>query len=288
MDRLGRLIAEATARTGRPDLGMLLGLRFDIRGLGPVGELMQHSATVGDALRSLVLHLHLQDLGAAPLVIAIDPATSLAGYTVYRFGTPSLDLVYDVSTGIIYRILTTLCGPTFRAKAIRASAEGRSRAAMYRRHFGCGVRFDSGVAGVVFASRWLERPVIGADPARRAELQRTFAEAEARSGLSFGQRVDIVLLQMLLAGTANGPAVAALFGISERTLRRRLADEHLTLRELISRTRFEQARQMLQYTDVAVGDVASALQYKDANAFSRAFRSWAGRPATDWRAGTRR
>ena len=284
MDRLGALIEIAAATTRRPDIGMLLGLRFDINGLGPVGELMQHSATVGDALRSIVLHLHLQDRGAAPVLIAMDPSTTLMGYAVHRFGTPALDLVYDASTGIIYRILTTLCGLTFRPKAIHASAGGRARAKMYQRQFGCRVRFDSGIAGVVFGSRWLARSIPGADPSRHVELQNAFAEAEAKSGLAFSQRVEIVLLQMLLAGTASGPAIAALFGISERTLRRRLKVEHLTLRDMVNRARFEQARQMLRHTDLAVGEIASVLQYQDVNAFSRAFRSWAGCAPTKWRA----
>jgi AraC-like DNA-binding protein len=45
---------------------------------------------------------------------------------------------------------------------------------------------------------------------------------------------------------------------------------------------------MLGYTELAVGDIASALQYRDANAFSRAFRSRPGCTATQWRGRFRR
>ena len=37
----------------------------------------------------------------------------------------------------------------------------------------------------------------------------------------------------------------------------------------------------------AVADIATALQYKDANSFSRAFRGWARRPPSEWRAQAR-
>jgi AraC-like DNA-binding protein len=262
---------------------MMAGLRFSLQGLGPIGELMQHSTTLGDALRSLVLHLHLHDLGAAPVLLSVDERTTLLGYSVYRFGTQALDLVYDTSTGIIFRVLESLCGPDFRARAIQVSARGESRSAFYKQHFGCPVRFDSGVSGVVFSSSWLERPIAGADPVKRSALQNRLAEAEAHSAMTFGQRAETVLRQLLLCGSATAPAIAALFGISERSMRRRLAAEGNSLRELLNRGRFELACQMLDYTELEVGDIASMLQYRDANAFSRAFRSMAGCTATQWR-----
>jgi AraC-like DNA-binding protein len=263
---------------------MIAGLRFDIHGLGLIGELMQHSATVGGGLRELVLHLHLHDRGATPVLMGLDAGTMLLGYSVYRFGTPSLDLVYDTSTGILLRVLEALCGPDFRAKAVQVTTQGRSRSASYRWHFGCSVRFNSSVSGVVFASQWMDRPVAGADPSRRGELQQSLAQAEASSPMTFGQRVEIVTQQMLLSGTATGPAIALIFGMSERSLRRQLAREGLSLRGLLNRTRFALACQMLQYTKLSVAAVAMALQYRDANAFSRAFRSWAGFTALEWRA----
>jgi AraC-like DNA-binding protein len=287
LDSIVRVLQQATLQTGRPDFAMIAGRRFAMSGLGPIGDLMLHSTTVGEALRSLVLHLHMHDLGAAPVIVSLDAETTLLGYSVYRFGTPALDLVYDTSTGIIHRILTTLCGPEFKAKAIQVPGQRAARGVLYRKHFGCATRFDSGVSGVVFSSRWMRRPVVGADPTRRVALQKSFAEAEARSRMNFGQRVEVVMQQMLLSGTANGPAISALFGISERTMRRRLGSENIGVRDLLNRARFEQARQMLQYTELPVGEIAATLQYRDANAFSRAFRSRAGCTATQWRARSR-
>jgi AraC-like DNA-binding protein len=106
--------------------------------------------------------------------------------------------------------------------------------------------------------------------------------------MTFGQRAETVLQQMLLCGSATAPAIAGLFGISERSMRRRLAAEGTSLREQLNRGRLDLACQMLDYTELAVGDIASALQYRDANAFSRAFHSRAGCTATQWRRRFRR
>lgn len=131
----------------------------------------------------------------------------------------------------------------------------------------------------------MEHPVVGADPVKRLALQKAIETAEARSPMTFGQRAEVVTQQMLLSGAASSSAISEVFGISERTLRRRLGDEGLSMRGLLDSARYEQARQLLQYTELPVGDIASTLQYQDANAFSRAFRSWSGCTATQWRAG---
>jgi AraC-like DNA-binding protein len=70
-------------------------------------------------------------------------------------------------------------------------------------------------------------------------------------------------------------------------LRRRLDDEGENFRLLLGRRRCELAQQLLRNTSLPVADVASALQYKDANAFSRAFRTWVDLSPTEWRAHAR-
>ena len=66
LESVGRLLATCATLTGCDHFGLLVGERFDLKGLGPIGELMRVSATVGDALRVLLRHLHLHDRGAAP------------------------------------------------------------------------------------------------------------------------------------------------------------------------------------------------------------------------------
>jgi len=50
----GRLFAECALLTDCPHFALLVGERFSLDGLGPLGELMRHSPTVGAALRSLL------------------------------------------------------------------------------------------------------------------------------------------------------------------------------------------------------------------------------------------
>jgi AraC-like DNA-binding protein len=279
-----RLFAECARLADCPHFALLVGERFNLDGLGPLGELMRHSPNVGAALRSLLLHLQLHDRGAAPLLLQTEPDTAVLGYSVYRHFTPGTEFIYDVALAIGHRILQGLCGPAFAPLAVQFSYRRPARTTAYRQLFQAPLNFDAEVSGLVFASHWLARPVEGADPGRHRALTHALQQAQATGPLSLGEQVELVLHQMLLSGHGTADAVAQQFGISQRTLRRRLDAEGKSFQVLVNRTRHELACQLLRNTHLPVTHIAAALQYADANAFSRAFRQWAGCTPTAWRA----
>ncbi len=72
--------------------------------------------------------------------------------------------------------------------------------------------------------------------------------------------------------------VAQALGFSEATLRRRLAEESVSLRELLQDVRMTQALTLLQSTDVSVLDVSLAVGYDSASRFAVRFRQRFGFP----------
>ena len=284
IETLGGLFDACVAFTGCHHFGLMVGERFALKDFGPLGYLLRNSATVGDATRSLLLYLHLHDRGAAPLLLAPDASSVILGYSVYRHGTPAVDQILDAAVAIGYRILTELCGPTWKALRIQFSHSRPVSTAPYRRVFRSNVSFEAEVSGLVFASSWLEKPIEGADATLHALVAKAIRDAKANGPMSFADQVEGILPQMLLSGMASGEAVARLFAIHERTLRRRLEAEGKNLQQLINQARFELAQQLLQNTGLSVSAIATALRYDDPNAFSRAFRNWAKLSPTQWRA----
>lgn len=287
-EALGALLQACVAATGCRHFGLMVGQRFDLKGLGAIGYLMRNEASVGDALRSLVQHLHLHDRGASPILLALDHGSVILGYSIYRHGTPATDQVYDAAVAIGYGILRGLCGPSWRPLRTQFSHGRPADTSPFRRLFGRDICFDADVSGLVLDSSSLERPVEGADAGLRELIAASIHEAEGRSRMSFSDEVSIGLHQMILSGTATSAAIAHVFGLHERTLRRRLQNEGTSLQRLINEARFELARQLLQNTGLSIGDIAMSLQYADPNAFTRAFRSWAQVSPTAWRARARR
>ena len=73
-----------------------------------------------------------------------------------------------------------------------------------------------------------------------------------------------------------------------RTLTRRLSGAGISFRAITNQTRFEIARQLLEETDISLGQIAAALGYSEASAFTRAFGRWSGQTPSAWRAATAR
>jgi AraC-like DNA-binding protein len=70
--------------------------------------------------------------------------------------------------------------------------------------------------------------------------------------------------------------VAAMVGISTRTLQRELTRSGTSFRTQLEEARFEEARAMLKGTAALVTEIAHALGYESPANFSRAFQRWAG------------
>ncbi len=136
---------------------------------------------------------------------------------------------------------------------------------------------------MVMSDRWLDEPIPGADPAVHAALEQLIREKEAAEALPFTNRVRRVLRSMVLSGTASAEQVAFMFATSRRSLHRALAADGTSLQLLVNETRFEVARQLLDESDMPAGEIAAALQYSDASAFSRAFKEWSGTSPREWR-----
>jgi AraC-like DNA-binding protein len=142
---------------------------------------------------------------------------------------------------------------------------------------------DAEVSGIVFAASWLDQAIPGADPRLRALVISAIQQARASSTMGFADVVRGALHQMVLSGTSSAGNVALLFGIHERTLRKRLTAEATSLHSLVSQTRFELAKQLLENTELPLSEIASALHFADAAVFSRAFRSWSNTNPRHWR-----
>jgi AraC-like DNA-binding protein len=118
-------------------------------------------------------------------------------------------------------------------------------------------------------------PLRGAD----ADLARIL-EAHARAILSREQETAAQLRDRvggcLLHAPARADAVAAMLGLSERSLRRRLAAEGTSFGDVVAEQRSRTALHLLADPGLRLPDIADRLGYATAASFGRAFRRWYG------------
>ncbi len=73
-----------------------------------------------------------------------------------------------------------------------------------------------------------------------------------------------------------------------RTLTRRLSAEGTAFSVIANQGRFEIARQLIHHTDIPLVQIAAALGFSEASAFTRAFRRWSVESPSAWRTRHRR
>jgi AraC-like DNA-binding protein len=279
---LGRLLTLCVARTNCPHFGFLVGKRATILSLGMVGRLMLHSDTVGDALRVLVANLSLHDRAVVPS-LTISDGTALLSFATYQAESTSTDQILDAALGVTVNIVRTLCGSNWNPVEVLLPKAAPADAAPFRRHFRAPARFNQETATLVFPARDLNLRVPGADPLLRVMLEERIQHLKGAQGSAFSDDIRRLLRTRLTSHRCSAEDIADLLTMHRRTLSRRLQGG-IGYRALTNEIRFEIARQLLEDTNVPLSQIAAALAYSEASAFTRAFRRWSGETPSTWRA----
>ena len=132
------------------------------------------------------------------------------------------------------------------------------------------IRYAAPATGVKFPGCLLSLPP-------RALTEAAGGELPGELPATTGGRVESLLEGHLRAGFAMSlDQVSEVVGTAPRTLRRRLADEGLSFRSAIERSRYRVARELLEDDRLKIEAIAHHLGYSGANNFTRAFRRMSG------------
>jgi AraC-like DNA-binding protein len=288
---LGRLLDHCARSTGCPHLGLELGRRSGLDALGGLGEIAQTAPDLGSALRFFILHLHLHDRGAVPLLWERGDQAML-GYVIHWPDVPGTEQIYDGAVAIIHNILKSLAGPGWQPNAVWLHRPLPADKAPYRDHFQTRLHFAAQYAAVGFRAEDLSRPLPGSDTLAYANGLREAEALDAFRDVALHERIQRVLCRLLITGVPASELrvepVAALFGLHNRTLNRRLRADGTSFKALLDETRYRIARQLLRDTRLPMQELAITLGYADVTAFTRAFRRWSGVSPAAWRSACRR
>lgn len=130
---------------------------------------------------------------------------------------------------------------------------------------------------VVVDNELLDRPLphADADAARYCEWQceMILSATSGRSGVADAVREEVARIR---PGRASLNAIAATRHVDVRTLRRQLASEGVSYRELVEDVGRRLTLELFTKTELSIEDIAERVGYADAASFSRAFRRWTG------------
>lgn len=272
----GHLLARAAELTEDPALGIRMGVRAPVPLLGLLGFALMTSATLRDALESMVELLPAQS-DAFRLGFVPDEASAALYYSVRGDFGPRQDLALVALAVGLYVIASHLTGHVVPLVAELAVAppDGWRGSALPD---GMRCVFDAPHHRIVFRSEDLDRPVVSAEP-----VANRLVVAQVREQLSRLPKSES-LVERARRVLADEPELhssgelARKLGVSERALRRRLAEAGTSFREQRDDALRHRAIALLEQPELSLTQIAERLGFADSASFSRAFARWVGEP----------
>lgn len=152
--------------------------------------------------------------------------------------------------------------------------------------FGCAVAYDQDEDAVLVDETALEASIWGSEYVARRLRDAIGVPAEAaQRPLGLTERVAAAIREGLSQGRAGIKTVAPQFGVSPRTLERRLAKASVSYREVLAEVRFERCLHLIQVRGLPTWELANLLGFSNSSNFFRAFCRWIA-PQPDGRHGT--
>jgi AraC-like DNA-binding protein len=279
-----QLCDSAIALTTDAALGIKLGGRLDLTSHGILGYALMSSQTIEQALQRLIRYIGL----AAPPIHFEQVLQGTHCLLVCRIDPELVPQQFYLDAALVSVAVSahTLLGArVVREAELWFECSSPPHADAYTATAGVRAVFDRPFNAVTMPRRYLAAPVLSAEPAMaelcRAQCEKLLANMRDRQGIAGRIR------EQLLRTPGRYPAInqiARQFGMSERTLRRRLEEEGTAYRTLIDEVRLELARTYLTSTQLPITEIAVLLGYDDPANFRRAFKRMQNQSPADFRA----
>ena len=276
------ILDNASAATGRDDIGILLGQRQTLAALGPLGSAMKHAATLGEAISAFVAFQINNSTGGAVYLMRADRDV-LLGYGVYDLPVRVSHQIYDMVLAVGCNLIAELTRGRVGPEEILVSRAAPDDPAPYQRLGRCPVRFGQNQTGLLLPASSLDDRLPEADSVLHGKALAGLVSALEQSRGETSGHVRHLLRSLLLIGQASMEEVARRLGLHPRAMRRRLQREGTTFEDIKDEVRYAVARELLLLGDLGITDIAVTLDYATASSFVHAFRRWSGMPPGLWR-----
>ncbi len=269
------LVALAAEWLDCPDFGMRLAARQGGEIFGPLGMVMRHSRQFGDALDYVVKHNFAHSPAARIWLRRFpDEGMIFSGHDIL------LDGVEDKSQAMEQLLLAgnlgvmEMTGGQVRARRVHFRHQPVAARAVYRRYFGCEVRFGQNEDGVYFLEKDMACPITGADADARS-MAALFIDTEfAAHRPPLHALVRGMVLQHLGTEACTNEHIAAALNLHPRTLHRRLAAAGTSLQKIKDEVRRDFMLYYVQKTGLDFCSISARLGFAEQSVMSRYCHRW--------------
>ncbi len=273
------LLSLAARATGDGSFGLRLTTTIAPKQAGVLGYVLLNSAVLGDALANLVRYLRVLT-DALEFDLEVGKKDVVLASRVTDLLLVDQRQVVECELGLLHRFCQLITGRRIRLSwvAFRHDVPTPEEAQTIKKIFGAPVRYGQPRNAMALEAVVLDYPIETADNDLLKILKHhcqlilgTRPEVD-----DFVFQVQQSITKLLPSGHPKIDAVAREFGMSARTLTRRLVEHDLTYKGLVDEVRRKLALQYLQDKRISVKNVAYLLGYSEVPAFYHAFQRWTG------------
>jgi AraC-like DNA-binding protein len=270
------LLDKMQARFPARSIGLALGQSVRSKHLGVLGYLTLASDTLAEALTAFQRYQRLLHDGDKAAISIQNNVVVMSWTSDFGPSTPLSDEV--LLAGLLSFIRQITAKPDLAPLQIDLTYAAPVFSDEYRQVFNAPVVFSQAATAIHFPLSYLSLPVSNSDAGLRHILERQAQAALAvlPDNEGFTQLLRGVLLRALQNGRAGSADVAATLNMSERTLYRRLNEQGLSFKMVLSQLRVQLAREYLADTRLSQSEIALLLGYSEQSAFNRAFKRETG------------
>lgn len=276
-----RLYTRCADTNRDPMLGFRVGSRLSAANYGILGYAVLGAASVDDALELLTRFAPLISWASHnQLTTETFSGRRCRCLTLHPSASDPRAAVLELDSTVasLQTVFNELTGEPLPFAAIQLAREDEGLDHTYlQRLFACPLYFGCARNALLLP---LERAAMLL-PHPQPEYSALFRDLcrESMASLVEGEGMLDTIRSLVREAPGKPPGleqVAGQFGISSRSLRRKLSALGLTFQGLLDEERFSLARHYLLSTQMTVEAVAGRLGYADARSFRTAFRRWAG------------
>ena len=265
-------------------LGICLAEILDLRELGLLYYVLASSKTLGDALKRVARYSGIHNEGVHITYREGNNATITFEYVGIARLSDRHQIEFFVA--VLLRLCRELTARTLSPVDVSLRHPRGLLPAKIRAFFACEVVFGSPVDQVVFPLSIKDISIVGDNSYLNSLLQRFCDEALAKRRIrhrDWRGKIENAITPLSPHGQANVTQVAQQLAVSRRTLARRLKSEGSTFAAVLNDVRQHLAKRYLQERRLQISEVAWLLGFREASAFSHAFRRWTGCTPKQWR-----
>lgn len=267
----------------RPDFFWRAGEIYDFSLLGPVGEAILSSKTLGGALRKFATFFSLlQD--SSEMTFVVDDQYATISYRILdpRIWPRSSDAEFTL--GIVAKLIRNVVGSNWRHTEVVFEIDTPLWGHSISDYLETNCAYGGATNSIRIPVSWLSRQVASQYQHNVIEQDLNIRLIQQKQTTTTRDRTRYHIFKTIGVGEVDQTAIASDMGMSRRTLRRRLERESLSFQGLVDNCRMEVATLELKRRPTAsLAEVAFLLGYTEHSSFTRAFSRWSGVPPQDFR-----